>query len=272
MSAQPAATAVGAEPRDLQETMADLGDRAREAAAELALADAKVKAQALQAAAAAIRDQTPVIQEANALDMAAGREKGLTAALLDRLELTPERIEAMAKGLEDIAAFPDPVGKVLAEWERPNGLKIARVSVPLGVIGIIYESRPNVTADAGALCLKSGNAAILRGGSESFRSSGAILDCLQAGLKAVPGRHPAHSHHRPGGGRDPAHHERLRRRHRAPGRSWPDRAGARGKPDPGVLSSRRHGSYLYPRGRQSGHGAYPGGEREDAPTRHLRGD
>ncbi len=185
MSAQPAATAVGAEAPDLQETMAALGDRAREAAAELALADPTVKAQALQAAAAAIRDQAPAIQEANAQDMAAGREKGLTAALLDRLELTPERIEAMAKGLEDIAAFPDPVGKVLAEWERPNGLKIARVSVPLGVIGIIYESRPNVTADAGALCLKSGNAAILRGGSESFRSSGAILDCLQAGLKAA---------------------------------------------------------------------------------------
>jgi glutamate-5-semialdehyde dehydrogenase len=115
--------------------------------------------------------------------MAAARTKGLTPALLDRLELTPARIEAMAKGVEEVAELPDPVGRTLAEWDRPNGLKIARVSVPLGVIGIIYESRPNVTADAGALCLKSGNAAILRGGSESFHSSGAILDCLQTGLK-----------------------------------------------------------------------------------------
>ena len=102
--------------------------------------------------------------------MAGGRERGLSAALLDRLELTPPRIEAMAAGLEEIAAFPDPIGRVLAEWERPNGLTIARVAVPLGVIGIIYESRPNVTADAGGLCLKAGNAAILRGGSESFNA------------------------------------------------------------------------------------------------------
>jgi glutamate-5-semialdehyde dehydrogenase len=106
----------------------------------------------------------------------------LSAALLDRLELNPERIEAMASGLEAIAGFPDPVGKILAAWERPNGLKISRVSVPLGVIGIIYESRPNVTADAAGLCLKSGNAAILRGGSESFNSSAVILDALQQGL------------------------------------------------------------------------------------------
>ncbi|MCH8153889.1 MAG: glutamate-5-semialdehyde dehydrogenase, partial [Proteobacteria bacterium] len=108
-----------------------------------------------------------------------------SSALLDRLALDPARVEAMAEGLEAIARFPDPVGRVLAEWERPNGLKIARVSVPLGVIAIIYESRPNVTADAGGLCLKSGNAAILRGGSESFHSSAAILECLQAGLRQV---------------------------------------------------------------------------------------
>ncbi|WP_422369604.1 glutamate-5-semialdehyde dehydrogenase [Pelagibius sp.] len=162
--------------------MAALGRNARAAAAELAQARPEAKQQALLAAAKAIRDSHAVIEGANARDMAAGRDKGMTAALLDRLELTPERIEAMARGLEDIASFPDPVGRVLAEWDRPNGLKIARVSVPLGVIGIIYESRPNVTADAGALCLKSGNAAILRGGSESFHSSGAILDCLQKGL------------------------------------------------------------------------------------------
>ncbi|GAB4393252.1 MAG: glutamate-5-semialdehyde dehydrogenase [Kiloniellaceae bacterium] len=170
---------------DLQNVMTDLGHAARAAAAELALAEPAVKTRALQAAAQAIRDQAEQIAAANAKDMAAARAKGLTPALLDRLELTPARIEAMAKGVEEVAELPDPVGRVLAEWDRPNGLKIARVSVPLGVIGIIYESRPNVTADAGALCLKSGNAAILRGGSESFHSSGAILDCLQAGLKAA---------------------------------------------------------------------------------------
>jgi glutamate-5-semialdehyde dehydrogenase len=120
---------------------------------------------------------------ANAKDMEGGRAKGLNDAMLDRLALNPARIEAMAEGLEAIARFPDPIGRVLTETERPNGLKIARVSVPLGVIGIIYESRPNVTADAGGLCLKSGNATILRGGSESFHSSSAILDCLQAGLR-----------------------------------------------------------------------------------------
>jgi len=170
---------------DLQSVMTELGRAARTAAAELALADPEVKNRALKAAARAIRESAGRITEANARDMAAARAKGLTAALLDRLELTPERIEAMARGVEEVAGLPDPVGRTLAEWDRPNGLKIARVSVPLGVIGIIYESRPNVTADAGALCLKSGNAAILRGGSESFHSSGAILDCLQAGLKAA---------------------------------------------------------------------------------------
>ncbi|MEQ9608185.1 MAG: glutamate-5-semialdehyde dehydrogenase [Kiloniellaceae bacterium] len=168
---------------DLQAVMTDLGRAARAAAAELALAEPATKTRALKAAAGAMRADAAKIAAANAKDMAAARAKGLTPALLDRLELTPDRIEAMAKGVEDVAELPDPVGRVLAEWERPNGLKIARVSVPLGVIGIIYESRPNVTADAGALCLKSGNAAILRGGSESFHSAGAILDCLQAGLR-----------------------------------------------------------------------------------------
>jgi glutamate-5-semialdehyde dehydrogenase len=167
---------------DLQEVMTALGVAARAAAAALALADPGAKTLALQAAARAIRDNAGRIAAANAKDMAAARAKGLTEALLDRLVLTPDRIEAMAKGLEEVAALPDPVGRTLAEWDRPNGLKISRVSVPLGVIGIIYESRPNVTADAGALCLKAGNAAILRGGSESFHSAGAILDCLRAGL------------------------------------------------------------------------------------------
>ena len=167
---------------DLQSEMEAMGAAAKAAAAELAIAPTAAKNAALEAAAAALRAESDKILEANARDMAAGRDKGLTPALLDRLELTPERIEAMAKGLEDIARLPDPVGRSLAEWERPNGLKIARVAVPLGVVGIIYESRPNVTADAGGLCLKSGNGAILRGGSESFHSAAAILDGLQQGL------------------------------------------------------------------------------------------
>ncbi len=170
---------------DLPRRMAELGRTARDAAHELALAAPETKSRALTAAAQAIRQSRETILEANGRDMKAARAKGLSAAMLDRLELDAGRIEAMAAGLEAIAAFPDPVGRVLAEWERPNGLRIARVSVPLGVIGIIYESRPNVTADAGGLCLKAGNAAILRGGSESFHSSGAILDGLQEGLAAT---------------------------------------------------------------------------------------
>jgi len=167
---------------DLAAEMAALGAAARAAAEQLATTDSETKAQALLAAAAAIRANQAAILEANRADMAAARDKGLTPALLDRLELNPARVEAMAAGLEQIAEFPDPIGRTLAEWERPNGLAIAKIAVPLGVIGIIYESRPNVTADAGGLCLKAGNAAILRGGSESFGSSGAILDCLQQGL------------------------------------------------------------------------------------------
>ncbi len=167
---------------DLAADMAALGAAARAAAEQLATADSEAKAEALRAAARAVRANEAAILEANRADMAAARDKGLTPALLDRLELNPDRVEAMAAGLEQIADFPDPIGRTLGEWERPNGLAIAKVAVPLGVIGIIYESRPNVTADAGGLCLKSGNAAILRGGSESFASSGAILECLQQGL------------------------------------------------------------------------------------------
>ena len=176
---------VAEEGLDLEAEMAALGRAAKDAAHTLGLADAETKAAALRAAAAEIRSQSPTILSANERDMAAAADKGLSPAMLDRLKLNEERIEAMAAGLESIAEAPDPIGKTLAEWDRPNGLKIARVAVPLGVIGIIYESRPNVTADAGGLCLKSGNAAILRGGSESFNSSGAIHDCLQAGLKAA---------------------------------------------------------------------------------------
>jgi glutamate-5-semialdehyde dehydrogenase len=170
---------------DLAAEMDALGRAAREAAGTLALAPAEQRDRALIAAAEALRGDAAKILAANRLDMEAARAKNLTPALLDRLELTEERIAAMANGLREIAGQPDPVGRTLAAWERPNGLKIARITVPLGVIGIIYESRPNVTADAAGLCLKAGNAAILRGGSESFHSSGAILACLQAGLRAA---------------------------------------------------------------------------------------
>ncbi|HEU0216380.1 MAG TPA: glutamate-5-semialdehyde dehydrogenase [Stellaceae bacterium] len=172
-------------PVALAATMAELGRRARQAAARLALASAEAKVTALKAAAAAVRSRQNEILAANAQDVDAAKGNGIGAALLDRLALDPKRLESIAKGLEDIAALPDPVGHVLAEWERPNGLKISRVAVPLGVVGIIYESRPNVTADAGAIALKSGNAAILRGGSESFHSSRALVAALQDGLRAA---------------------------------------------------------------------------------------
>ena len=168
---------------DIREVMHDLGRAARAAAKQLAGATAEAKVQALKAAAAAIRTEAGAILEANAKDMTAAREGDLSGAMLDRLMLDPARVEAMAVGLETVAELPDPVGRVLAEWPRPNGLVISRVSVPLGVIGIIYESRPNVTADAGGLCLKAGNATILRGGSESFHSSRAIAGCLRHGLR-----------------------------------------------------------------------------------------
>lgn len=164
-------------------TMRRLGETARESLLALGAADSAARDTALHKAANAIRTRSGEIAEANERDMAAAEERGISGAMLDRLLLTDDRIEAMASGLEAIATLPDPVGEVMAEWDRPNGLTIQRVRVPLGVIGIIYESRPNVTADAGALCLKSGNAAILRGGSESFHSSTAIMHCLQDGLR-----------------------------------------------------------------------------------------
>ncbi len=170
---------------DLARTMDQLGMRARQAARVLAGAGEHQKNQALSGAADCLRQRLPEILAANARDMHEARERGLSDALLDRLMLDPGRVEAMARGLESIVGLPDPVGKVLAEWVPPNGLCIQRVSVPLGVIGIIYESRPNVTADAGALCLKAGNAVILRGGSESFHSSGAIHACLARGLETA---------------------------------------------------------------------------------------
>jgi glutamate-5-semialdehyde dehydrogenase len=170
---------------DISRTMTALGESARAAAASLATASGEQRNAALAAAAAALRERSDEIVAANEEDMAAGRERSLSGALLDRLMLDSERIEAMALGIETIIGLRDPIGRVLEEWERPNGLHIQRISVPLGVIGIIYESRPNVTADAAALCVKSGNAVILRGGSESFHSSTAIYECLRAGLIAA---------------------------------------------------------------------------------------
>jgi glutamate-5-semialdehyde dehydrogenase len=178
----PAMTATAARA-DLDGLMLDIGARARAAAKILALAPAAQKDAALRAMARALRAATPDILAANAEDMAQARANGTTGSFLDRLELTPARIEAMAAGLDVVAGLPDPIGSVLAAWTRPNGLAFERVRVPIGVIGVIYESRPNVTADAGALCLKAGNAAILRGGSESFRSAAAIHRALAQGLE-----------------------------------------------------------------------------------------
>lgn len=165
--------------------MAEIGTRARTAAADLAIADAATKRMALEAAADAVWAGRADIMAANARDLAYGRDKGLSDAMMDRLALDEGRIQGIVDGLRAVAAQDDPVGEVLAEWDRPSGLHIRRVRTPLGVIGVIYESRPNVTADAGALCVKSGNAVILRGGSESFHSSGAIHACLVAGLRAA---------------------------------------------------------------------------------------
>ncbi|MFI4889097.1 MAG: glutamate-5-semialdehyde dehydrogenase [Steroidobacterales bacterium] len=167
------------------ELMRVIGTAARAAERVLGLATTDQKNRALQAAADALRQHRHRILKANEQDMQEARDRALTGALLDRLKLDDKRIEAMAAGLQDIAALADPIGTVLADWRRPNGLRIQRIRVPLGVIGIIYESRPNVTADAGALCLKSSNAVILRGGSESMRSSAAIHSCLEQGLDAA---------------------------------------------------------------------------------------
>ncbi len=170
---------------DIPAVMAEIGARARAAAAELAFADPQAKRAALEAAADAVAEHSAEIIAANAEDMAYGRDKGLSPAMLDRLLLDEGRIGGIADSLRAVAAQDDPVGEVIAEWDMPSGLHIRRVRTPLGVIGVIYESRPNVTADAGALCLKAGNAVILRGGSESFHSSLAIHACLIEGLKAA---------------------------------------------------------------------------------------
>jgi glutamate-5-semialdehyde dehydrogenase len=170
---------------DLTATMQRIGAAARAAAPALATAPRERKDRALRQAAAAVRDARAALLAANAIDIETAKKANATNAFIDRVALDDKRVESIAKGLEEIAAQPDPVGHVQEEWTRPNGLKIARVSVPFGVVGIIYEARPNVTADAGGLCLKSGNAAILRGGSESFESSKVLVDCLHDGLRAA---------------------------------------------------------------------------------------
>jgi glutamate-5-semialdehyde dehydrogenase len=171
--------------QDVATLMDSLGRAAVDAARALAGADTATKNGALAAAAAEIRKQRTAILEANRIDLQAAEQRALSAAMLDRLALDDSRVAAMARGIEEIIALPDPIGVVIAQWTRPNGLRIERLRVPLGVIGIIYESRPNVTADAGALSLKSGNAVILRGGSESLHSNRAIHACLVAGLRAA---------------------------------------------------------------------------------------
>ena len=168
--------------QNIAELMRRLGKRARQAGAELACATKVQKNRALETAARYIAESEAKILAANAKDMSTAHEKSLSAAMLDRLQLDSGRVRDVADSVVQVARLPDPIGQVIGEWTRPNGLRIQRVRVPLGVIGIIYESRPNVTADAGALCLKSGNAVILRGGSESFHSSMAIHECLVRGL------------------------------------------------------------------------------------------
>jgi glutamate-5-semialdehyde dehydrogenase len=170
---------------DIAAAMGEIGRSARAAARALALAPADQKNRALGAMAAAVRAQSTLILAANAEDVAEARAAGVTGAFLDRLVLDPARIDAIADGIDAVRGLKDPVGTVMESWTRPNGMRIEQVRVPLGVIGIIYESRPNVTADAGVLCLKSGNAAILRGGSDSMRSSRAILTALTEGLRVV---------------------------------------------------------------------------------------
>lgn len=170
---------------DAAAVVAELGRRAKTAAAALRTASTDAKNQALSDAARLIRDSKSAILAANARDIEAAKAAGMSSALQDRLLLNEARIEAMAKGLDDIVALPDPVGAVIEEWHRPNGLAISRVRVPIGIIGVIYEARPNVTADAGALCIKSGNVVVLRGGSDSFHSSRAIVELLRRALKGA---------------------------------------------------------------------------------------
>ena len=163
--------------------LTEIGKRVKNASAQLAVASTEDKNRILMAIAAALRENCEKIVKANEVDLQNGRNNGLSEALLDRLMLNNDRVEGMAKGVEDVVALPDPVGKILWETERPNGMKIQRVSSPLGVVGIIYEARPNVTSDAAALCIKTGNTAILRGGKEAFNSNSAIMDIMREAIE-----------------------------------------------------------------------------------------
>ncbi len=254
--------------------MLALGAAAKRAARAMREASTETKNKALLAAAAAIRAGKADILAANAKDIAAGKSSGLTSALLDRLTLDDKRIEAMAKGVEDVAALPDPVGRELARWTVPSGLDIARVATPIGVIGMIYESRPNVTADAGALCLKSGNVCILRGGSDSAQSSAAIHAAMLEGLhaaglpEATITRVPTTDREAVGlmleglGGRHRPHHPARRQRAHQPRDGGGAGAGAR--------ASRRRLPRLYPCQSRSSGSAGHRGERQDAADLGLR--
>ncbi len=171
--------------KDADALIAEIGVKARKATEALGTAAPEAKADGLREAAARVRARANSLLDANATDCALAEKNGISAAFLDRLRLTPDRIEDIAKGLESVADRPDPIGAIDQEWTQPNGLHISRVRVPLGVIGVIYESRPNVTADAGGLCVKAGNAAVLRGGSDSFESSGVLIECLREGFAAA---------------------------------------------------------------------------------------
>ena len=258
---------------DIATVMADIGARARAAAAELAVATPGAKRHAIEAAADAVWQDRDAILAANAEDLALARDKGLSGAMLDRLTLDEDRIAGMVAGLRAVAAQDDPVGEVLAEWDRPSGLHIRRVRTPLGVVGVIFESRPNVTADAGALCLKSGNAVILRGGSESFHSSAAIHACLVAGLRAAACPRTRSSACRPATGPrcGNADHDRQHRRDRAARRQGPCGARAARGAGAGLCPSRRHRACLYRQGGGCREGAARGARCQDAAHGDLRG-
>ena len=264
-----------AETEDLDAYMLDLGTRARAAAETLAGAPTDAKNRALVAIADAISDRTRDIQSANRRDLDAGRSSGLAAPLLDRLELTEARIRSMAEGLRQIAALPDPVGEIGEMRMRPSGLQIGRMRVPLGVIGIIYESRPNVTADAAALCLKSGNATILRGGSEALTSNLAIAECIRQGLSAAELPRDAvqvvGTSDRAAVGMliaMDAHVDVIIPRG---GKGLIERISPRG-PGSGNQAPRRQLPRLRRRPCRPGHGGHGGVQREDLPLRDLRGD
>jgi glutamate-5-semialdehyde dehydrogenase len=222
---------------DAASIVAELGRRAKTAAAALRTAPTDAKNKALADAARLIRGEKAVILAANARDIDAAKAAGMSSALQDRLLLNDARIEGMAKGLDDIVALPDPVGATIEEWQRPNGLVISRVRVPIGIIGVIYEARPNVTADAGALCIKSGNVVVLRGGSDSFHSSRAIVELLRQALKGrrpARGLRAARADHGPRRRRRDAAGHGLARPDRAARRTLVDRSRDAGKPRAGA--------------------------------------